>query len=65
MYVAIDCSTTHLFQPGLKIHIQNAIKLGASEHEIMEVFELAALMGIQTTMKGADALVAQLARRDG
>ena len=64
IYVAIDCSTTHLFQSGLKVHIQNAVKYGASEHEIMEVFELAALMGIQTTMKGADVLVEEVAKEE-
>ena len=63
IYVAIDCSTTHLFQVGLKLHIRNAMKYGATEFEIMEVFELAALMGIQTTMKGADALIEQLAKQ--
>ncbi len=62
IYVAIDCSTTHLFQPGLKLHIQNAMRLGATEHEIMEVFELAACMGISTVMKGADVLVDQLGK---
>ena len=65
MYTAIDCSTTHLFQPGLKIHIQNAVKYGATPEEIMEVFELAALMGISTTMKGADALVEELKSHEG
>lgn len=56
IYVAIDCSTTHLFQVGLKLHIQNAMKYGATEYEIMEVFELAALMGVQTTLLGTNAL---------
>ena len=65
IYTAIDCSTTHLYIPGLKVHIRNAIKYGATEHEIMEVFELAALMGVQTTMKGADALVEQLKGEEG
>lgn len=64
IYVAIDCSTTHLFQHGLKVHIQNAVKYGATEYEIMEVFELAALMGIQTTMKGADVLVEEVAKHE-
>lgn len=63
IYTAIDCSTTHLFQPGLKVHIRNAVKCGATNEEIMEVFELAALMGIQTTMKGADVLVDELEKR--
>ena len=65
IYTAIDCSTTHLYLPGLKVHVRNAIKYGATEHEIMEVFELAALMGVQTTMKGADVLVEQLRGDEG
>ena len=64
IYTAIDCSTTHLYQPGLKTHIRNAVKYGATEQEIMEVFELGALMGIQTTMKGADILVEELEREE-
>lgn len=64
IYTAIDCSTTHLYIPGLKVHIRNAIKYGATEHEIMEVFELAVLMGVQTTMRGADVLVEQLKREE-
>ncbi len=59
IYTAIDCSTTHLYQPGLKVHIRNAVRYGATPEEIMEVFELAALIGIKTTMLGADALVGQ------
>jgi alkylhydroperoxidase/carboxymuconolactone decarboxylase family protein YurZ len=62
MYTAIDCSTTHLYQPGLKVHIRNAVKYGATKEEIMEVFELAALMGVKTTLMGADALIEQLAK---
>jgi alkylhydroperoxidase/carboxymuconolactone decarboxylase family protein YurZ len=63
IYTAIDCSTTHLFKQGLKVHVRNAIKCGASEQEIMEVFELATLMGIATTMKGADVLVDELEKK--
>ena len=56
VYCAIDCATTHLFAPGLKIHIRNAIEKGASPEEVMEVFELAALMGVHTVLMGAEAL---------
>ena len=65
IYTAIDCSTTHLYQPGLKVHLRNAVKYGATNEEIMEVFELAALMGIATTMKGADVLVEELSSEEG
>lgn len=50
IYCAIDVSTTHLYLPGLKIHIQNALRYGATTEEIVEVFELAALIGVHTPM---------------
>ena len=37
VYIAIDASTTHLYEPGLRIHIKNAFKYGATKEEIMEV----------------------------
>lgn len=42
MDIAIDCAMAHLNVPGLKLHIRNAVRLGASR-EVMEVFELASL----------------------
>jgi alkylhydroperoxidase/carboxymuconolactone decarboxylase family protein YurZ len=45
VYIAIDCATTQLYVPGLKLHIRNAVKLGAAPEEVMEVFEPASLMG--------------------
>jgi alkylhydroperoxidase/carboxymuconolactone decarboxylase family protein YurZ len=45
VYVAIDCTTMQLYVPGLKLHIRNAVWLGATPEEAMEVFELASLMG--------------------
>ena len=38
--VAIDCTVTHMFEPGLAIHIRNALKNGATRGEILEVFHL-------------------------
>ena len=46
VYIAIDCATTHLYVPDLKLHIRNAVRLGATPEEAMEVFELASLMGV-------------------
>ncbi|EXJ69250.1 uncharacterized protein A1O5_07286 [Cladophialophora psammophila CBS 110553] len=58
IYCAIDCATTHLYVPGLKLHIRNAVKYGAKPEEIMEVFELSSLMGVHTVMVGSDVLAA-------
>ncbi|KAF4635235.1 hypothetical protein G7Y89_g2876 [Cudoniella acicularis] len=41
IYCAFDAAATHLYQPGLKLHMKNAIKYGATPEEIMEVLEIA------------------------
>src|ERR1039457_6728496 len=46
IYIAIDASTTHLYAPGLRRHIRNALKLGATREEILEVLELISVLGI-------------------
>jgi alkylhydroperoxidase/carboxymuconolactone decarboxylase family protein YurZ len=56
VYISIDSASTHMFLPGLKLHIRNAVKFGATPQEIMEVFELANLMGIHTMLEGVTAL---------
>ena len=40
IYVAIDASTTHLYNPGTRVHIANALKQGATRDEVMEVLEI-------------------------
>jgi alkylhydroperoxidase/carboxymuconolactone decarboxylase family protein YurZ len=56
MAIAIDCSITHMYEHGLRIHIRNALKHGASRAEILEVFELCAILGVSTYVAGAKAL---------
>ena len=48
LYLAFDTSPTHLHLTGLRIHIDNALSYGASPEEIIEVMELASVMGLQT-----------------
>jgi alkylhydroperoxidase/carboxymuconolactone decarboxylase family protein YurZ len=57
VFIAIDASTTHLYQPGIRIHIRNALELGASAEEIMQVIELTALQGIRTAEVGIPILL--------
>ena len=47
IYCAFDASATHMFTPGLRQHIANALRYGASAEELMEVFELASGIGIE------------------
>jgi len=55
MYIAIDCSISHTYEPGLRMHIQNALRYGATRDQILEVFQLAALLGIEGYLLGVDA----------
>lgn len=60
IYIAIDASTTHLYEPGLGQHIRNALKYGATKEEIMEVFELTSVLGIHTITMGVPVLMKEL-----
>jgi alkylhydroperoxidase/carboxymuconolactone decarboxylase family protein YurZ len=60
IYCAIDCSTTHMYEPGLRIHLRNAFKFGATPEEMMEVYELVASMGIHTVSMAAPILMEEL-----
>lgn len=48
IYCAFDAAATHLYQPGLKLHMKNVLKYGGMPQEIMEVLELATLLSIST-----------------
>ncbi|MFJ1259421.1 carboxymuconolactone decarboxylase family protein [Cupriavidus sp. CuC1] len=56
IYIAIDCSVTHMYEPGLAMHIRHALQHGATRDEILEVFQLAALMGLEGYILGTEAL---------
>jgi alkylhydroperoxidase/carboxymuconolactone decarboxylase family protein YurZ len=62
IYTAFDVSATHLYVPGLRQHLENALALGATAGEIMEVFELASGLGIHTCALGVPILVEELER---
>ena len=61
IYTAFDVSATHLYEPGLRLHIQNAIGYGATREEILEVIELASVIGIHSCTVGVPILVEELA----
>jgi alkylhydroperoxidase/carboxymuconolactone decarboxylase family protein YurZ len=56
IYCAFDASATHMFTPGLRQHIANALRYGASAAELMEVFELASGIGVESFALGLPAL---------
>lgn len=48
IYCAFDTAATHLYVPGLKLHMKNALGYGATPAEILEVMEIATLLSLQT-----------------
>ncbi|KAG9571395.1 hypothetical protein KCU71_g205, partial [Aureobasidium melanogenum] len=62
---AFDAATTHLYGRGTKIHMRNALKLGATPEEIIEMLEITSLMGIDGVTHSAPALTQQLAKQQG
>ena len=60
IYVAIDAATTHLYEPGLRQHIRNAFRYGATKEEIMEVLELVSVLGIHACTLGVPVLIEEL-----
>lgn len=63
VYTAFDASATHLYVPGLKQHIANALRYGATVGEIMEVLEIASVIGIHCATVATPILVEELRRR--
>jgi len=53
IYVAFDTSATHLYVKGLKLHIENAIGYGATIGEVLEVMEIASVIGIHAVTTAA------------
>jgi alkylhydroperoxidase/carboxymuconolactone decarboxylase family protein YurZ len=54
--IGIDCTVTHSYPPGLRLHIRNAIKHGATREEILSIFQLAGLIGLEGYIISAEAL---------
>jgi alkylhydroperoxidase/carboxymuconolactone decarboxylase family protein YurZ len=60
VYIAFDVAATHLFEPGLRQHVRNAIGHGATREEIMEVIELVSVIGMHSCAVGVPILVEEL-----
>jgi alkylhydroperoxidase/carboxymuconolactone decarboxylase family protein YurZ len=63
VYTAFDASATHLYVPGLKLHMRNAVQLGATTEELMEVLEIASVVGIHAATVAAPILAEELELR--
>jgi alkylhydroperoxidase/carboxymuconolactone decarboxylase family protein YurZ len=63
IYIAFDVAATHMYQPGTRQHMQNALGYGATPEEIMEVIELASVLGIHAANLGSPILLDVLAEQ--
>jgi alkylhydroperoxidase/carboxymuconolactone decarboxylase family protein YurZ len=63
--IALDSSYTHMYAPGTRRHIHNALKANATMEEIMEVLKLCVVQRLQACNLGVPILAAELARQSG
>jgi alkylhydroperoxidase/carboxymuconolactone decarboxylase family protein YurZ len=61
--IAFDASYTHMYAPGTRRHIKDALKAGATMEEIMEVLKLCVVQGVQACNLGVPILADELASR--
>ncbi len=59
--IALDASCTHMYAPGVRRHIQRALKAGATKEEITAVLQLAAIQGLHSICLGGPILLDELA----
>lgn len=65
MSIAFDASFTHMYAPGTRRHIHNALQAGATMEEIFEVLKLCVAQGAQACNLALPILAEELARRPG
>jgi alkylhydroperoxidase/carboxymuconolactone decarboxylase family protein YurZ len=64
VYIAVDASATHMYEPGTRIHMENALKHGATPEEIMEVLALVSVLGVHTIAMGLPILLDELKKAE-
>lgn len=64
IYIAFDTAATHLYVKGLKLHIENAIGYGATAQEILEIMEIASVLGIHAVTSAAPMLLEETKNPD-
>ena len=61
--IAINVATTHLYAPGARRHMQNALGLGATRDEILEAIQLTTVLGIHACNMAVPILAEELEKR--
>ncbi|MEM5382653.1 carboxymuconolactone decarboxylase family protein [Paraburkholderia phymatum] len=60
--IAINVATTHMYGAGVRRHMQNALKAGATREEILEVIQLTTVLGIHACNLGVPILAEEIER---
>ncbi|TCP55256.1 alkylhydroperoxidase/carboxymuconolactone decarboxylase family protein YurZ [Tamaricihabitans halophyticus] len=63
IYVAMNASTTHLYEIGVRVHLRNAIAHGATADEAMAVLAIVSELGVDTMRSTLPVLASELAER--
>ena len=61
IYIAYDIAATHLYEPGTKLHMRNALDHGATVEQIIEVMDISSVVGIHAVTTAVPILVEELA----
>ena len=58
--IAINAATTHLYGPGVRRHIRNALDAGATREEILQTIQLTTVLGIHACNLAVPILAEEL-----
>lgn len=64
IYIAFDTAATHLYTSGLRLHLVNAVRYGATAAELVEVMAIAATLGMHGVLEAAPILLEESARTE-
>ncbi|MCC2030055.1 carboxymuconolactone decarboxylase family protein [Microbacterium sp. YMB-B2] len=60
IYISYDIAATHLYVPGTKLHIRNALNHGATVEQVIEVMEISSVLGLDAMASGIPILLEEL-----
>jgi alkylhydroperoxidase/carboxymuconolactone decarboxylase family protein YurZ len=60
IHIAVASSTAHVFEPGMRLHIANALRLGASQGEILDVLRLTSVLGVHSLIPAIEIVIAEM-----
>lgn len=63
IYVGLDASSSHMFEVGLRTHMQRALEVGASHADIFDVLHLVVVQGAARVCDATSVLAQVLAER--